>query len=377
MTPYRVLFPIGWTYGLIGAGLWPLHALGAAPYPGIAHRLLMIQGFEQCFVLGFLLTAMPGFTKGRPCHPIELAIAVASAGMFGVAVALGLQRAASLAFVASMLLLVVAVVRRLGPSQHARPMELVFVGFGLACGLAGGVRQLWAGAGDPLASRLVSLGMVLSLVLGLGSLLVPTFTQMRSPLVIPGVAGAHERRGRALLYAGLMAAFAGAFVAEAAGHARIGALLRAASATVMILLVWKLVRLPGRRDASAFALWGSGWFVLGGLWIAAIVPAWTVAALHVVFIGGYGLLTLGIATRVVVAHGQYPLTDERRVLTAAIVVVMVLVLAARLGAEWMSPRTALLGASGVLWIVGWAAWAWGGFPRLAAMARAKPPTSPG
>jgi len=78
-----VLFPIGLTWGVIGAGLWPLHALGLAPWPGPAHRLLMIQGFEQSFVLGFLLTAMPGFTKGERCRPVELAVAAAAALAFG------------------------------------------------------------------------------------------------------------------------------------------------------------------------------------------------------------------------------------------------------------------------------------------------------
>src|SRR5436190_2157637 len=74
LDPYRLLFPIGLTYGILGAGLWPLHSLGILEYPGIAHRRLMIQGFEQCFVLGFLLTAMPGITKGPPCHPLELVV---------------------------------------------------------------------------------------------------------------------------------------------------------------------------------------------------------------------------------------------------------------------------------------------------------------
>ena len=33
---------------------------------------------------------------------------------------------------------------------------------------------------------MISLGMVLSLVLGLGGLLVPTFSGMAPPLVVPG-----------------------------------------------------------------------------------------------------------------------------------------------------------------------------------------------
>jgi uncharacterized protein involved in response to NO len=376
VTPYRVLFPIGWTYGVMGAGLWPLHALGGVPYPGAAHRLLMIQGFEQCFVLGFLLTAMPGFTKGAPCHPVELALAVAAALAFGVAVLLGAYPAAALAYLVSVLVLVAAVGRRMGPSQHARPMELLFVGFGLATGLVGAVRLAAAGGIDPFASRMLSLGMVLSLVLGLGGLLVPTFTGMRAPLVIPGVAGAHERRGRLPLYLLLILGLASAFVLEALGRPDAGAYVRAAAATALVLLVWKLYRPPGRRDAPAIALWGSGWLVLAGLWLAALAPVRTVAALHLVFLGGFALLTLGVGTRVVVAHGRHALAEERRVLTPMIVVVMLLALVARLAAEWMPAQaTLLLGVSGGLWIAGWSAWALGALPRIA---RLGPParTSP-
>src|SRR5215470_15370218 len=57
--PYRVLFPLGLLFGLIGAGSWPVHLLGIGPYPAALHRALMVQGFEHGFVLGFLLTAMP------------------------------------------------------------------------------------------------------------------------------------------------------------------------------------------------------------------------------------------------------------------------------------------------------------------------------
>jgi uncharacterized protein involved in response to NO len=370
LDPYRLLFPIGLTYGILGAGLWPLHALGILAYPGIAHRRLMIQGFEQCFVLGFLLTAMPGITKGPPCHPVELVVAVGAAVSFGIAVALGAWQLSAVAFAASMILLIVAIARRLGPSPAPRPMELLFVGFGLVMGLLGSVRQILAGGIDPTADRWISLGMVLSLVLGVGSLLVPTFTMMKSPLTIPGVAAAHETGRRALLYAVLIAALASAFAFEELGRPRTGAILRAATATVMIVLVWKLVRPPGRRDAPAFAMWSSGWFIVLGLWIVALMPGLRLGGLHVVFIGGFAMLTLGIGTRVLVAHGGYPPAEERTVLSPVLVATVLVTLAARLTAEAQPSRSALwLAISGGLWVLGWLAWAFRAVPRLAQVRR--------
>jgi uncharacterized protein involved in response to NO len=374
--PYRLLFPIGLTWGAIGAGLWPLHALGLTPWPGPAHRLLMIQGFEQSFVLGFLLTAMPGFMRGERCRPLELAVAVACAAAFGVFALAGAAVAAQLAFLASVLLLMIAAGRRALRAAVAPPLEMLFVGFGLLLGLAGGVAQLAAAAGMPepasrFGERLLSLGMVLSLVLGVGGLLVPVFAGMRDPLMIPGIARPHERRGRAAFYAALIALMALAFAAEWAAWPRLGALLRAVAAGALLLLVWKLWRLPGRRALSPYVLWGSGWMVMVGLWWLALLPASTLGALHVVFIGGFALLTVGIGTRVVVAHGRHPMTDEPRTLTPLVVATVAVALLARLGAEW-APAKALpmLGASGAVWVLGWLLWALKAVPRIA---RVKPP----
>jgi uncharacterized protein involved in response to NO len=233
------------------------------------------------------------------------------------------------------------------------------------------VRQILAGGIDPFADSWISLGMILSLVLGLGGLLVPTFTMMKAPLVIPGVAGPHESGRRALLYGVLIAALASAFVAEEFRQPRFGAFLRAGTATVMIVLVWKLFRPPGRRDAAAFAMWSSGWFIVLGLWTVALVPGLTLGGLHIVFIGGFALLTLGIGTRVLVAHGGYPPDDERSVLSPLLVATALLTLITRLAAEADRSRFTLwLAISGALWVAGWMLWAFRAMPRLARTRRA-------
>jgi uncharacterized protein involved in response to NO len=373
--PYRLLFPLGFAFALAGAALWPLHAFGLIPYPGPLHRALMIQGFELSFVMGFLLTALPGFTKAERCHPVELAIAAASALTFGVAAFTDRPLVAQIAFTAAVLMLLVAAGRRVRHARVAPPMEFLFVGFGLLLGMAGGVLQCLSAAGldlEPVprfGERLLSLGMVLSLVLGVGSLLVPTFAGMRDPLVIPGIAGPHERRGRLWLYLALMAWLALAFVAEAAGHGGVGASLRAIAATGALLLGWKITRMPGRRDVPAFVLWCSGWLVLAGLWLAALAPGISTGALHLVFIGGFGLLTLGIGTRVIVAHGGHPIAFERATLGPAVVIAVAIALAARLAAEFFPARPLVwLGVSGAAWILAWLIWGARALPRLARLA---------
>jgi uncharacterized protein involved in response to NO len=378
--PYRILFPLGVLYALLAAVVWPLHVWGGAAYPASLHAGLMIQGFQQCFVLGFFLTAMPAFTRGARCHPAELATALGLMLAFGTLAVTRHPRWAELAYAGTLALIVFAGGRRVRASRSLPPEEFLFVGVGLLLGLAGAV--VLAGAGtflDParFGIRLVSLGMVLSLVLGFGGLLVPTFARMRAPLEVPGIAGAHERGPRRRLYVPIAILLIGAFVAEAAGRGPLGAWIRVVAAAALVLLVWKVYRLPGRRDLVSFAIWSAGWLVLAGLLTAAIAPRFAVAGHHVVMLGGFGFLTLGIATRVVASHGGHGLERESRVLTPAVVAPMALALATRALAEAPLARDPLLAASAVLWMIAWIAWAVGAVPAIATRARPAPrPTIP-
>jgi uncharacterized protein involved in response to NO len=369
--PYRLLFPLGIAYAIAGTLLWTLHAAGLIAYPGALHRAFMIEGFELSFVLGFLLTAMAAFTHGQRCTRGELAAAFCAQALFGTLALAGAPTAAHAVALLALLLLARALVTRVRRAPAPPPEEFLFVAFGLLCGLAGVTLLMLESAGlalgpPRLGIRLLSLGMVLSLVLGLGGLLVPTFSGMRDPLVIPGLARAHERPPRRVLYLTLIALFTAAFALEALDQAGAGAGLRALAATVIGLLVWKLYRLPGRQDLPAFVLWSAGWMVLAGLWLTVLAPAHALAGEHVVFVGGFGLITFGIATRVVVSHGRHPITIEPGVLNQPVVLALVLALLVRVIAEW-SPANliaALWGVSGLLWAVAWGLWAARALPRI-------------
>ncbi len=379
--PYRILFPLGGAFALAGALPWALAVLVPGAWPGPLHITLMIEGFEQSFMLGFLLTAMPAFTRGGRCSRGELATAVALMAVFAALALGGLAWAAHLAFGASALLIAWALGSRVARTRHLPPEEFSFVALGILFGLAGVAVLVAQGAfGQPppaprFGERLISLGMTLSVVLGVGGLLVPTFAGMRDPLGVPGVARPHERAGRRRLFALVALALIGAFVLEAWGHAGAGALTRAAGASVMLLLVWKVFRGPGQRGVLARALWTSGWLVLGGLWLAVGWPSQATTAYHLMFVGGYGLLTLGIGSRVTVAHGRHPFADESRLLTPWVLGALALALVLRLAAP-LSGAGVLhaYAASAAFWMLAWALWAAAALPRILRTVR---PAAPG
>lgn len=361
--PYRVLFPIGIANGVLAAAVWPMHAAGIGDWPGEGHRLLMILGFEQAFISGFLLTAMPAFTGGAPCRRVELAIPAASLIAASASALAGVPTIAIGAWLVGLVSLMTALVRRVVRAPARPPAEFLFAALGLVLGLIGGVLLIaeatgaWAAPQPRFAIRLVSLGMVLSLVLGLGALLVPTFSGMRDPLRLPWLAAPHARGARARVYAPLVLALAAAFVLEALGLAVAGAWLRATAGAVMLLLAWKIWRLPGRHDTPALCLVGAGWCTLAGLFAAALWPERALLGEHLVFVGGFGLLTLGVATRVLVSHGGHPLTREARVLVPPVAIAVLVALALRVAAELSPTRTmAMLGWSGAAWALAWGLW---------------------
>jgi len=172
-------------------------------------------------------------------------------------------------------------------------------------------------------------------------------------------------RGRRPLYAVLALMLVGAFVADAFWKFGVGAWLRALAGTPLLLLGWKVFSPTSHRTLHAFTLRLAGLFLFAGLWYTALVPTQMVAAFHVIFVGGFGLITLGIGTRVVVSHGRFALETERRVLTLFVVGVIVAAVAMRVLAELLvSSRGTLLAASGVAWALAWGVWAWRAVPLM-------------
>lgn len=379
--PYRLLFPLGVLYAVVGSLLWPLHAAGLIAYPAVAHWTLMIQGFQHAFVLGFLMTSMPAWMHSESGRPWEVGAAVLLMTGLGVSALAGAAFAVQLFYAATLALVVVMALRRVRRSTSPPPEEFLLVAFGLFLGFAGAALAAgqalgaWAEPAPRFGLRLIWMGMILSIVLGVGGLLVPTFTSMREPLVIPGIARPHVRGPRRLLYAAVALLMLASLLLEATGYGSLGAWLRAATGSVVLLLVWKLFRRPGRADLLSYCLWTSGWMLFVGLWLMALVPGRPLLGAHTIFLGGFGALTAGIATRVVVRHGNYPLADEPRVLRPGMALVLALALAARLLAELVvapEARLNLLATSGSLWAVAWIVWAVGAAPRLFRRAPAPP-----
>ncbi len=325
--PYRIFFPLGISLGLAGVSIWPLYYFGVtAGYSGRAHALVQTTGFLYAFISGFLLTAVPRFTgTDNPSHRAQYFLAgtlIVSAGASEFhAFAVG-----TAAFVAAHVTLLSLVVRRFLRRQQNPPSTFVLIGLGLLGGAMGAVLscavawELISPFWDMLGKRLLTEGMVMLLVLGVGGFLGPRllgFAElpklaapgMRSeplPLPLP------PRDSVSLLWATAGSAILLSLVAEYGFGVAWMAVLRAAVITAVILRTLHLWRLPLIRTTLSWCVWLAHWLIAASVWLVALAPRYRVDFLHVLFVGGFSLLILAVGTRVTLSHGGHDLGQERR-----------------------------------------------------------------
>lgn len=362
MNPYRFLFPLGLLHAILGGLYWVGYALGFLPYPGVEHAHEMFTGFLLSYASGFLLTAIPRFTGSPSCSRIELAIAIS---------------ASSLTFfihdswltLFTLLFLVIFVLRRFKSSGFAPPPHFIFLPVGLLLGISSStaLTVIDAGLMDGryiLPARLLLYsGTMLAFILGIGAKLiaallgwtpVPVHQIQSLKTQHPARAPINFKKITPHLQAAL---FVISFGVEIGLHPGIGKGLRALCATWIAFHNWKIYRRPLATGKLAFWIWVTAWLLILGLWTQSIFPEFGVHAAHLVFIMGYGLVTLMVASRVILAHGGYSLEHESKSRVYALFSTALIIAAlTRFTAPWTPSYTQHLGYAAGVWVIGVIIW---------------------
>lgn len=373
--PYRLLFPTGALLAIHGTLLWPLHAWGILPaYPGAAHARVMTEGFLACFVFGFLGTAVPrligapGFTVVEAGSLAALLVAASALHTAGHPL-WGDQM-----FLLAMLCLVASLGIRAIVRRDLPPPSFALAAMGLLSALAGATLFIFGPlAGlppwhDSLARLLLYQGFLLLPVMGVGAFLLPRFFDLPNRQDFPEALApppGWTAGAAAALAAG--ATVLASFAIETLGHRAAANLLRLAAAAGFIL--WQLplhrARPTGtisRCAATAIVL------LLCAFAAGAFAPPPAVAWAHLLFIGGFGILTVAVATRVVLGHGGASHLFRGRVRSLrAFTILAIIALATRISADFLPEiRLTHLAYAALAWILGIAIWAAAVLPRTAA-----------
>ena len=367
--PYRVFFPLGILCGLAGVAIWPLYSFGlTTTYSGRSHALVQIFGFLYAFIAGFLLTAVPRFTGTQPP---AFATQLLLAGLLLVASVSSELRAfatASVAFVAAHVMLLTLIIQRFAQRKQNPPPSFANIGLGLLAGAGGALitcgvtLELIPAAWDLLGKRLLTEGMVMLLVLGVGGLLGPRLLGFAPPPAHGGPVRPPElppflRSSVAESFtAGLVILIS--LVAEYAFDLSRMAYVRAFVVSSLVIRSLQLWKRPVVRTTLSWAIWIAHWMIAIGVWVVAAAPRYRADFLHILFIGGFSLLILAMAMRVTLSHGGYDLAREQRSWPLRIgITCMLVAMLARLGAPFAA--TSYFGHlqwSALLWMAALVCW---------------------
>jgi hypothetical protein len=351
--PYRLFFPLGVLLGWVGVGQWLLFSLRlGGSYRVAFHAMVQVQGFLGCFIAGFLFTFIPRRTVGKNPRAWQLWLCAACPLLLAVFAWFELWAVAQTFWLVELLVLSQFVVSRARTNSNPRPTppSLVWIPVGLLLGVLGSVVAALPGL-HALGKAFVLEGVVTALVMGIGVMLVPVITRSEGP---PQEAKAHEP---AWIHAVLAVAFVASFFLEA----RAAYALRLAIACMVLVRGAKLWRLPTEPGLNRWLTWCAAWCLPLGLTTLTVWPEHRAAGLHVVFVGGFGVLALSVAQHVTAAHGdRHALLARWGGPTLVVSVLMAIALLARVAMDldaarylqWMTVAALAFIGAGAAWLVG-------------------------
>lgn len=315
--PFRLFFISGALWSLIGVALWPLFYAGKFGfYPNYCHTRLMIEAFGGAFIVGFLGTAGPRMASAPKLTVLELLWLF---GLHQSSAIMHLQLQHSWGDALFALLLVSLglslVIRVWKFAKEAPPPPMLLALSGLLCGAAGAGLHLLPGTWTDLhrlhlAGLLLNQGLLLLPVLGVGVFLFPRM--LGGDFGGSGTAVETTRKRRRTVAAMLL--LVGSFFIEAYGWPLIGSLLRALTSALYLLLEVPWRKKPGESPRGSLAA-GLRWALLlgfSGILLSGFFVPHRIAIGHLLYVGGFGLLMLVAASRVIFGHsGQLADFDRR------------------------------------------------------------------
>lgn len=291
-----------WIFFWAGSGLL---------YPRELHALILIQGVLTPFAAGFLLTMLPRRlgAPGPRVWQVSFALLVPP-----VHALLVWQQETGFAHflwgLESFMLLQFASRRiwgKLGSRTGPAAFQWVPIGFllGAMGAFALSLTQFQPGwLPHPLqycAWMLLTQGLFLCLVLGIGALFLPLTAHKEASVDVNQTANPQQRRlGHSLAALGLITGF----LLEAYGWISIGRGLRAACILLTLILSARIHRWPSVEGTQRKLIWMASWCLPIGLTVAALLPDQPQIGLHIFFLSGIALITFSVALHVGLAHSS-------------------------------------------------------------------------
>lgn len=359
--PFRLFFPVGMVFGIIGVALWPLFFAGALGYyPSIVHPRLMIDGFAGFFIFGFMMTAGPRLL-GAPALAPKCVLFIFGLGCLSILAFIINQVAIGDALFG---LTTAAMLFKASQAYRARtdmpPPGFPLAALGLISACVGSVllaltATYWPNAtAYALAKILLFQGFTMLPIIGVGAFFFPKiiggtnrhdFDETMTPNA------EWKRRSRHSLFAAI--GFAASVVIELSGHITIAYILRTATLAAYILtqLPWMEFRRKERMHGLQL-IFALSTIALGLLGVA-FFPGYKIAWLHAYFFVGLTGTIFLVSIRVIFGHSGRPDLIKKSVkIFAWVTGALILAASTRMVADFRPDlRTTHYIYASVLWLI--------------------------
>jgi len=356
---FRPFFMFAGIWAVLAMGIWLAVLISGQDLPSRMsgadwHQHEMVFGYTSAVIAGFLLTAVPNWTKRAPLIGLPLAalFGLWLLGRLALIFSLYLPAVAApvidMAFLAA---LIFVIGREIIAGNNKRNLKILII-LGLLL-LANGVYHFEAMSGGAARGYGIRFGvaMIMMLIMVVGGRIVPSFT--RNWLSRRGEGRLPIPFGRFDLIALVSAALVLATWTVVPEHWAVR-LLAALAALLHFMRVPRWAGLRAAKEPLVLSLHIAYLFVPVGFAVLALgddLPGWSGASRvpHAWTAGAIGVMTLAVMTRASLGHSGRPLKSTRGVtMIYAFVVAAVL---ARMGAEIMDENTVLLYSSAALWLL--------------------------
>lgn len=374
LNPFRLFFPLGILFGITGVGHWLLWSMGwKIPNIALAHAALQTQGFLACFVVGFLMTAFPRFTGTWPANKFELAIMLTAALSIFVSALQQWWVVEQVSFLILISNLIVFAGRRVPHRNKDLPPSFLLMGFGFLHAILGPALILISRFGMSnyalfsVGRQMIQVGFLLCMVLGVTGKLAPFLLGYTDDPETDSENGSSFRKGKTAMMihgltgAGLLASF---FIDTISP--RIGAGLRAVLVTLHLFNFARIGRPLKKKTTLMFFFYVSCWMVQLGLWTAFLWPQYRIAALHIIFLGGFSLMIFSFGLLIVLSHSMKAALLNTRLIPIRVVGGFVLTaMVFRFLAEMISNQyVVLIHIASGLWVLAALLWAAMTIPKI-------------
>lgn len=367
--PFRVFFPLAFLASIIGVLLWPLALYGFLDYhPLEAHARWMITGFGGCLIVGFIGTAGPRLLESENWSRFELIWHFAMG--LAVLTALAFAKIPATDVLAGFWFLGVlgSMLARLLFDRNDVPppgMPLAFIAllvaivssFALSLHSVLGFSYPW----QQFWRSLYFQGFLWLPMLGVAPYLIPRFFGKASLHSFPESDSLPQGWLKHWIFStttGLL--ILASFAIEIWISPKGGLIFRAAITFIHLALFVPGLFSFSKVNALALSLRWAPWCAAAGWITASFFPHLRIGVLHLMFIGGAGVIMLAVSTRVILGHHDRHDRLASPLRWYHIVWTMLLLTAAtRLSADFVPKvRVTHLSYTAGLWALVIVFWAW-------------------